>query len=75
MAQFVTVSNDAVWHSHTAYLVAVAVFQQIMHPELDARPNWAPGLTLTEDRLIISKHAVKDCPILKGEDTPAMLLF
>ena len=46
-----------------------------MDPELDPRSNRAPGLPRLQHRLIVGKHALKDCAILKHEHTSAMLLL
>lgn len=46
-----------------------------MDPKLDPRPDRTPGLSPFQHRLVVGKHALEDCAILKHEHTPAMLLL
>lgn len=61
--------------SHRRYLLVVTPFQQVIDPKLDPRPHRAPGLPCLQHRLVMGKHAVKDCAILKHENASAMLLL
>jgi len=70
-----TACSQSVQHGTWTCLLVVTIFQQIMHSELDAQPHRAPGLPFLQNCLVLGKHAIKDCPILKGEDASAMLLL
>lgn len=61
--------------SHRKYLLVVTPFQQVIDPELDPGPHRAPGLPCLLHRLVMGKHAIKDCAILKHEHASTMLLL
>lgn len=69
-----TACSQSVQGTWTCLLVVI-IFKQIVYSELEAQTDWAPRLPFLQNCLVVGKHAIKDCPILKGENALAMLLL